>query len=166
MNVTDMVQGQFKKTNLRMHPTKPIQLFNNIYLLKKHRWTYKSHLKKTISIIWTCLIEMGRAPIEWKEEEDKWRGAPTAPKSVQLLNKINQYQRQIRFLQPFSQKTIVPKKRCWWGVFERHGWHWHTSSLVASREPMAAFKNLRLAIGLGSHLGSHHHNEDEKEDEE
>ena len=65
--------------------------------------------------------------------------------------------------------TILPenyrsKKEMLMRSFERHGWH--TSSLVASREPMAAFKNLRLAIGLGSHLGSHHHNEDEKEDEE
>ena len=40
-------------------------------------------------------------------------------------------------------------------------------SLVTSREPMAAFKNLsRLAIGLGSHQGSHHHNEEQQEDEE
>ena len=60
--------------------------------------------------------------------------------------------------------TILPEKEMLMRSFERHGWH--TSSLVASREPMAAFKNLRLAIGLGSHLGSHHHNEDEKEDEE
>ena len=40
-------------------------------------------------------------------------------------------------------------------------------SLVASREPMAAFKNLsRLAIGLGSHQGSHHHNEEQQEEDE